>query len=154
MLEYFQSFDFTSLSSYRFPFHIATLTFVAWNVLQADHMGFSWMRGKVALLDKDEVRKFHVRVSIGLGLMILSGLTLFWPMREYLLDRPQFYMKMTFVLGLIVNSFVISKFSSIPTTRTFASLSFNEKLPMLISGGISTLCWFGAATFAFFLLDY
>lgn len=140
-----------SLSDIVFPFHIASLLFVGWNVLLADHLGFTWITGKAAMLEASTVRKYHVRVSIGLGLMITTGLLLFWPAREYLLSRTQFYVKMGFVVALILNSFVINKYSLIPTTRSYASLSFSEKLPMLISGGVSTLCWFGAILGGFFL---
>lgn len=153
MFEYFQKFDFTSTSDYVLILHLLTLVFVAFNVLMADHMGFSWMSGKVQLLDENTVRKYHIRVSIGLGLMIATGLVMFWPMREYLLERVQFFVKMGFVTALVINSFVINHFSRIPITRTYESLSLKEKLSMIISGGISALCWLGAFVGAFYIVE-
>ena len=140
------------VSTIFLPLHLITLLFVAWNVAHADHMGFTWMRGKVATLDIEIVKKYHKRVWIGIILMIVTGATLFYPMREFLLSRPQFYVKMGFVLALVINSFVIGNLSKIPTTRTFASLSIKEKLLLMISGAVSTLSWLGATLGGFFLI--
>ena len=134
-----------------FYLHIASLTFVAWNVFHADHMGFSWIKGKVDTLPEAKVRKYHIQTWIGLILMITTGLLLFWPTREYLLSRPQFYVKMVFVAALFINSFIIGALSGIATSRTFKSLTFKERLPLIISGGVSTIGWFGAAVAGFFL---
>lgn len=141
-----------NISDIILPLHLITLVFVAWNVAHADHMGFSWMRGKVATLDSVTVKKYHNRVWTGIILMILTGAVLFYPMRGFLLSRPQFYVKMGFVLALVVNSFVIGALSKIPTTKTFTSLSMKEKLPLLISGAVSTLSWIGATLGGFFLI--
>lgn len=109
------------------------------------------MSGKTGTLEESKVMKYHHRILAGLILMIITGTLLFWPAKDYLLTRPQFWVKMAFVLGLIINSFVIGSLSKIALTRTFASLSTKEKLPMLISGSVSTLCWLGAFVGAFFL---
>ena len=134
-----------------FYLHMTSLTFVAWNVFQADHMGFSWMKGRVETLPLAKVRKYHIQMWIGLILMIITGLLLFWPVREYLLSRPQFYVKMGFVTALIINSFMIRTLSGVATSRTFNSLTFKEKFPLILSGCISTIGWFGAATAGLFL---
>ncbi len=140
------------MSEIFLPLHLISLTFVAWNVVLADHMGFNWIRGKEQTLDAQKVQKYHVRTWIGLLLMIATGLTLFWPMREFLLTRPQFYVKMGFVLALFLNSFAIGKLSKISTEKTFASLSTKEKIPLMISGAISTISWVGAVIMALFLI--
>ena len=127
------------------PLHLLTLGFIAWNISHADHMGFSWIRGKTATLDEIKVRKYHRGIWIGLCLMISTGFLLFLPMREYLLTRPQFYVKMAFVLTLIINGFVIGHLQKIAISRSYNSLSTKEKLPLYISGGVSTLAWLGAA---------
>jgi uncharacterized membrane protein len=134
------------------PLHLLILGFIAWNILKADHLGFSWIRGSTKTLDTKEVKKYHYRISIGLGLMVVTGLLLFWPMREYLLTRPQFYVKMTFVVTLIVNSFVIAYLQKIPTVKSFSSLSPQEKLPLFISGGISTAFWILTAVAGLYLI--
>ena len=133
------------------PFHFASLAFVAWNVLHADHMGFNWIRGTVAKLDEKQVRKYHYGTWIGLGLMITTGLLLFSQSYEYLLTRPQFYVKMGFVVALIINGFIIGGLQKTAITKTYASLSTKEKIPLFLSGGISTLCWLGAVAGGYFL---
>lgn len=133
------------------PIHLLALAFVAWNVFHADHLGFNWIRGKVPMLDTDTVKKYHNRTWFGLILMILTGFILFWPTREYLLTRPQFFIKMGFVLALFINSFVIGILSKTSTTKTYSSLTFSQKLPLIISGGVSTVSWLGATVMAFFL---
>lgn len=140
------------MSEILVPLHLLILGFIAWNILKADHLGFSWIRGSTKTLDTKEVKKYHYRISIGLGLMVVTGLLLFWPMREYLLTRPQFYVKMAFVVTLIVNSFVIAYLQKIPTVKSFSSLSPQEKLPLFISGGISTVCWILTALAGLYLI--
>lgn len=132
--------------------HLLTLALVALTILQADHSGYGWMKGKEAVLDAGKVRKLHERTWIGLMLMIATGFMLFWPRREFLLSRPEFYIKMTFVLALIVNGFVIGNFQKIATEKSYSTLSAREKFPLLISGAVSTISWIGAAAVAFFLI--
>lgn len=139
------------MSEIFLPLHLISLAFAAFYIFQADHMGFNWIRGKVDTLPKDIVKKFHNRTWVGLILMIFTGFILFWPMREYLLTRPQFFIKMGFVVALFINSFVIGILSKTSTTKTYASLSSKEKLPLMISGAVSTISWLGATGMAFFL---
>lgn len=135
------------------PAHLLGLAIAFVGVLLADHAGFSWMRGKTPLLDGAKLKKYHHIVSIGLGLLIVSGLVLFWPGRNFLIHNTLFLGKMTCVLALVINGFVISKFMGITTTRTFASLSTKEKTPLMISGAVSTLGWIGSLTFALILFS-
>ncbi len=134
------------------PLHFLVLGFTAWNVVLADHLGFNWIRGKIKMLSVNEVKKYHYRVWTGLVLMIVTGFFLFWPLRELLLTRTQFYVKMAFVATLVMNSFVIGYLQNIAITKTFASLTFKEKLPLFISGSVSTLCWILTAAAGFFLI--
>ena len=134
-----------------FDLHMASLVFVAWNVFHADHMGFTWITGKVDLLPEKKVRKYHIQTWISLILMTITGLLLFWPAKEYLLTRPQFYVKMGFVVALFINSFIIGALSKVATTKIYSSLTIKEKLPLFISGAVSTIGWFGAVAGGFFL---
>lgn len=84
--------------------------------------------------------------------MITTGLIMFWPMHTFLLTEGVFQLKMMFVAILIINSFAIGKLIRVATTRPFATLSTREKIPLFVSGGLSTIAWIGAATLAFFLL--
>lgn len=134
------------------PLHLLSLLFVMWNVIKADQLGFSWIHGKVQILEANKVITYHRYTWIGLSLMITTGFLLFIPMKEYLLTRPQFYVKMAFVITLICNGFIIGNLQKTATTKTYASLSLREKAPLFISGTISTICWLGAIAGGFFLI--
>ena len=133
------------------PLHFASLTYVAWNVLHADHMGFKWIRGTIPTLDEKKVRKYHYGTWIGLGLMITTGSLLFLQSYKYLLTRPQFYVKMGFVVALIINGFILGSLQKTAINKSYASLSIIEKIPLFLSGGASTLCWLGAMAGEYFL---
>lgn len=132
--------------------HLLVLAFVAWTVFQADHMGFDWIRGKANTLDEKKVATLHRNTWLGIGGMIATGFLLFWPMREFLLARPQFIIKMAFVLALIINGMVIGRLQAVALAKSYKELSFKEKLPLIISGGVSTVSWLGAALMALFLI--
>jgi hypothetical protein len=147
-------FSSMNLSDSILPVHLLILAFIAWTVVHADHMGFNWIRGKTKVLDGNKVGKLHRNTWIGLAGMILTGFIMFWPLREYLLTRPQFYVKMAFVLALIINGFVIGRLQKVALTKAFKDLTVYEKLPLIISGAVSTLCWLGAAAGGYYLLPY
>jgi hypothetical protein len=65
---------------------------------------------------------------------------------------PQFAMKMGFVLVIVLNSFIIGQLIKIPTTKTFASLTTKEKIPLYLSGLLSFASWGGAIIAAMFIL--
>lgn len=135
------------------PLHLAILAYAAWNILHADHLGFRWMTGKVNILEAADIRKYHRRVWIGLVGMIVTGFVMFWPVREYLLGRWQFLLKISFVLALVANGFAIGSIQKVATRKSFKELTLKEKLPLLVSGGVSTLGWTGAAIMAFFIVE-
>lgn len=132
------------------PLHILALLYAVWNILHADHMAFTWIRGKSTLLEEAQVAKYHRGTWIALVLVIITGSLAFFDIRAGIV-YPQFYIKMGFVLALIINSFVIGVLSKIPTKRTWASLSTQERLPLLLSGAVSTISWIGAAIMALFI---
>lgn len=139
------------MSEILLPLHILSLLFIAWNVLHADHMGLNWIRGKVSKLDKDIIEKYHYRTWAGLLMMIITGLALFWPMKDFLLTLPQFYIKMAFVFTIFCNSFAIGILSKTSTTKEYSSLSMKEKIPLMISGAVSVISWLGATGMGFLL---
>jgi hypothetical protein len=134
------------------PLHLLTLGYTAWMIFHADILGFDWVSGREAVLSEEEIRKSHKGVWIGLSVMITTGLLMFWPMRDYLLHRPQFYAKMAFVLALVVNGFIIGHLQKVATHKSYAMLSQKEKLPLLMSGAVSTVSWVGAAIMGFLLV--
>ena len=135
-----------------FPLHIISLVYVAFNVFQADHMGFNWIRGKTPTLNRNLVSKYHKRTWLGLLAMTVTGIFLFMPNKAVLLAHPQFYIKMGFVLALFINSFVIGKLSKIAVHKSYVSLTAKEKISLFISGAVSTISWVGADVMALFIL--
>ncbi len=131
--------------------HIATLCAAGCGVVIADKIGFSWFWGKVETLSPRTLSRLHNTMGVALTLMILSGLLLFWPAREYLITRPSFYIKMTFVLVLILNAFVIDHLMTVAQHMPFRDVPPSKKRFLLLSGAVSLASWLGAATMAFFL---
>jgi hypothetical protein len=68
--------------------------------------------------------------------------------------QPLFWLKMFFVVTLLVNSFFVEQFMHTATERSYSSLAIREKLPLFISGGISTFCWLGAITVAILIFRW
>lgn len=132
--------------------HILVLLFVAYTLFLSEREAVLWLRGKKETLDKEMLQKYHHRMWAGLLLMIATGLTLFWPDRDILPSIPAFQLKMFFVFCLLLNAFALGKLMPIATARSYKSLSRKEKMPLMVSGGVSFVCWFGAFTCAFFLL--
>ncbi len=141
-----------SLPDIVFPLHISSLIFSVIGILLADHKALRWFLGKEPTLNRTILLKYHHHVLAGLSLMIITGVTLFWSMREYLLASNVFYLKMFFVSILIVNSFFIGRLMNVAVVKTYAELNFKERLPLMISGTASTLGWLGAFISAFFLV--
>lgn len=131
--------------------HIATLCAAGCGVVIADKVGFSWFRGKVDTLSSRTLNTLHTLMGVALIGMILSGITLFWPAREYLITQASFYIKMTFVIVLILNAFVIDHLMSVATRMPFRDVSTSQKRFLMISGAVSLCAWVGAATTAFSL---
>ncbi len=132
------------METFLFYAHLTSLAVAAVGVFYADSLAMKWTRGKSATLELRHLNFAHLIVSFALLSLVITGGFLFWPMRSYLLFYPPFLLKMAFVLVLILNSFAIDTFMHVARARSFDSLSPKEKLPLFISGALSTLCWFGA----------
>ncbi len=124
--------------------HVVAIIVTGLCVLYSDEQGLEWILGKKQTLNAARVDLLHSVVSIGLALIILTGGLRVIPALSYYLAQPVFIGKMVFVLVLIINGFFIGRLSHMATTRTFASLSARERLPLFISGGVSVLGWAGA----------
>lgn len=134
-----------------FLIHLASLSLAGLGILMADSSAVGWLLGKRRVVSRRVAIRSHWIVSIGLAGLILSGLFMFWPSRTYLMGETVFWIKMAFVTALVINSFFIEYLMHTATRRSFTSLSRGEKVPFILSGGISTLSWLGAFTAAFFL---
>lgn len=140
------------LFGFSFPIlyvHLGTLGVVVLLVLFADHQAFSWVMGHKETLNEKTLKKVHYLTLAGLVIMILSGATMAFYEWDYLVTVPAFFIKMAFVLALILNSFFIGKLMHVAIQKTFKSLSMKEKIPLLVSGAISTVSWIGAVICAF-----
>ena len=132
--------------------HLTILLCTAIVILIADGHGWRWMRGTVATLDRRAVHILHFLMWTGLSLMIVTGLTLFSRAPSYYLAEPAFLMKMCIVAILVTNGILIGRLQGVALERPFSSLSQREKLPLLVSGAISTAAWIAAALTGYFLI--
>lgn len=117
----------------------------------ADLQGLRWVLGFVPTLSARIVRVLHFVVYLGLGGMVMTGLTMFSQDSEYLLSNPIFLVKMVFVTALVVNSFLIGSHIKVASEKPFASLSSGEKTKLVVSGIVSGMCWVGAMLLGFSL---
>jgi hypothetical protein len=132
--------------------HLTTLAFTALVILYSDHKGFQYFWGSVQTLPRSFVTWSHRLVWTGLILMILSGFFLMLPAWEYYIADPVFFVKMGFVLTLVVNAFFIGKLSPLTTERAFHELPPDLRRTLLVSGALSAIGWIGAAIIGFFFL--
>lgn len=133
------------------PFHIASVVFSFGILLYADHFAFAWMTGRKQTLDRKTMHFLHRCMWAGLISTMFFGVLLAYPMLSFLLSYPLFVMKMFFVGILLTNAFIIGLLMDVATTRPFASLSSQEKVPLFVSGVVSTIGWVTAATLGYFL---
>ena len=123
--------------------HIATASSLLIIVLYADHLAFSWVRGKKETLPTVLMSRIHTALYIGLGIMLVTGAYMFLPLQNYLLHTTAFQVKMGLLAVLVINSLFIGKPLHISTTNSFASLDKKMQLTLLLSGGISAASWLG-----------
>jgi hypothetical protein len=124
--------------------HLMALAVAGCGVLVADKVGLSWIRGKTRMLSRRTLHILHKTISYALATLILSGLYLFWPVRDYLLHQNLFLLKMFFVAVLVINSLVIDRLMLVATKVPFTMISGKGKVVLLMSGAISFICWTGA----------
>ncbi|MEK7134772.1 MAG: hypothetical protein AAB805_00615 [Patescibacteria group bacterium] len=124
--------------------HIFSVIFSFCVIFLADKQGLAWIRGKKETLDPKWTRTLHQLAWAGLLALLATGAFLFWPRREYLLGQPLFAIKMLFVLALLINAILIGRLMHVATERPFRTLSFNERVPLFVSGAISLFSWLGA----------
>lgn len=112
-------------------------------VIVADVSALLWVLGKKEVLNKRLMHWLHRLIGVGLAISITTGAIMFWDVRDYLLTLPSFYTKLIFVLALVVNAFVIGKHFHVATERPFRELTKKERMPLFISGAVSTCAWVG-----------
>ncbi|MEK7613662.1 MAG: hypothetical protein AAB439_02185 [Patescibacteria group bacterium] len=129
--------------------HVTTLALLLCAVAFADHEAFAWLRGKKETLSKKILMRVHLFTWAGLLVMVTTGVQMALPLADFLVTNVAFYFKMFFVSALIINAVVIGFLLNVAAERSFASLSRKERIPLFISGGVSTVSWIGAIVSAF-----
>ncbi len=130
--------------------HFFTLILTAVCIIYTDSLGALWMVGKKQVLDEKIVTKMHTGITLGLIIMITSGVFLFVRGSEYIVEfSSTFLFKFGFVLVLVVNSFVISHLMKYAFTSPFKDLSYKIKMTLLLSGAVSTSSWIATTILGF-----
>ena len=142
---------FLSQFTYVLPIHVAAVFITLFFVVIADLHALSWLIGKSETLPAWRMDKLHQVVSLGLLVVVTSGIVMFWPVRDFLIYEQAFQVKALFVLALIVNSFFIQKHLGVATNKRFSDLSWKARRALLLSGAVSTTCWVGAFVSAQFI---
>ena len=120
-------------------------------IILADGYAMSWLRGKRETLSLAKLKKIHYAITASLGLMILSGLYMFWPARSDYLSLPLFKLKLFFVGILVINSFLIGRLMEVASQKPFRELSGVEKRKIFVSGVASAIGWAGAIFLGFYI---
>jgi NhaP-type Na+/H+ or K+/H+ antiporter len=139
------------LSTIELYVHIGALFFAGASVLAADSIGTRWLLGTTPVVNHAHARTLHYTTGSALLLLIVSGVTLFWPMHDYLLHDPLFLIKMGFVGALLVNSILIDRLMDTAASVPFAQLARSKQIQFVLSGAVSLACWVGAALCGYFL---
>ncbi len=121
--------------------HIVSIFLAIGGILWADHTAYHWFTSKKEVLDHRTLRWLHGIVGTALGLLIGSGIILFWPAHNYLLSQPLFLLKMLFVVLLVINSIAIDRLMHRAANFPYRLLPRAQKIPLFISGGVSAFCW-------------
>jgi hypothetical protein len=131
-----------------FYLHLTFLALAACGIVYADSLAMRWMRGKTEVLEHTHLNRAHMIMSVALLGMVCTGVYLFWPAKYFLIHQPLFLLKMGFVITLIINSFFIDEMMHVARHSSFAMLTSKQKIPLFISGAVSTICWVGAGLVA------
>lgn len=132
--------------------HLISLFLTLPVILYADHMGFNYMTGRTQTVSARAARISHWLVTLGLLLLIGTGIALTIPSWEYLLANPYFYVKMAFVATLFVNGIAIGATLSLATITPFAQLPAEQKRLLIISGALSGISWLATILLGFFAM--
>lgn len=121
--------------------HLGVVFATIFAVLYSDEQAFLWLLGKKERLSAETVRFLHAVVSMGLGLLIITGGLLYMRAPEAYLSNPTFLVKMAAVAALIINTYVIERLSPLAISRSYASLSDTERRTLFVSGAVSVAGW-------------
>ncbi|MFZ3012049.1 MAG: hypothetical protein WA060_03605 [Minisyncoccia bacterium] len=130
--------------------HLVALIITAPVVLYADHMGFKYLTGRTPTISAKKLAWTHHLVTIGLILLIVSGIIITVPLWAIMFEKPLFYAKLAFVCTLATNGFFIGKLMKKASVIPFADLSVEEKRLLFVSGMVSACSWGTTILIGFF----
>ena len=130
--------------------HLIAVALALLMVLLADKEALAYMRGKSLTITKARAKLYHVITWIILLTLIGSGLWLLLPRWQYEITNPLFIVKMLFVGILLTNAFLIGRLMEVAFVKPWATLTEDEKLPLVMSGMISGFSWLATVIVAFF----
>jgi uncharacterized membrane protein len=138
----------SALGSLHVPILLATIL----GIIYSDHQAWLYFRGTKKTLSPKFTTWSHRIVGAGLAGMIVSGVALVTPAWQFYLSDPVFYIKMWFVLVLIINAVAIGKLVAIAHTEPFFGLKTEQKTTLLVSGFLSGVSWVAAIVVGYFFL--
>lgn len=122
--------------------HLTILSFTVLIIIFTDFNGLLWLLGKKQRLSKKLFTILHRLVSIGLiGMILTGGYMAYGYGTEVLMRNYVFSAKMSFVLILIINAYLIGKHMHLFFEKPLRELSRKEKQSLTISGLVSTSSW-------------
>jgi hypothetical protein len=121
--------------------HLSIAILTGLVVLYSDEQAFMWVLGKKDVLEKSRINFLHYAVTAGLTLLIITGGLIYSQAAPAYLSIMPFVTKMVVIFALILNTYAIDRFSAVALTRSFASLSSKERIPLFITGAISFAGW-------------
>lgn len=133
-----------------FTLHIFSVFFSLGVIFVADKQALRWVVGSTQTLSPVKIHRLHIAMWVGLCALVGTGVWMFLPRAGYLLTNPLFVIKLLFVATLIVNGILIGGLQKVALERPFASLTLDEKIPLVMSGLISGFCWVATIVVAFF----
>ncbi len=121
--------------------HLGIVIVTGLLVLYSDEQALAWVLGKKAQLDGKRIAFLHTIISVGLGALLITGGLLYLRAVPAYLSDTTFIVKLVAIAALILNTYVIERFSHVAISRPFAAVSHRERIPLFISGGISVAGW-------------
>ncbi len=132
--------------------HLAILVATVCVILIADHQGVQYFRGKRATISLRFITWTHRLIWLGLLGMIVTGIFLVAPAWDYFSTQPEYWLKMFFVVVLVINAIAIGQLSRHATSTPYQSLPSRVQKKLLLSGAVSSLSWIGAIVIGLFFL--
>jgi uncharacterized membrane protein len=121
--------------------HVGSILLTLICVLYADEQGLEYLRGKQKTLSPVRVRMLHRIVATGLVLTIVTGALMVYQDPSYYFAQATYWVKMCFVLVLVVNAFVIGYLSRFAVVTPFLELTRRQQVALLASGSVSVVSW-------------